>query len=145
MRLRLLRLFLAVSGFVWAVSIVGVFVPWSSAENMLLGMGAQPIAYDPMLDYWLRMASGAFFLVGIVFLLLAAFPRRYVSMIPVFGWLMLAEGAILAFHGFRLGLRPFPFYGDISSCFVLGAGILVLRNAPSETKANVEVSEGSSE
>jgi hypothetical protein len=130
MRLRLLRLFLAVSALVWAVSVVGVFVTWSSAESMLVGMGAQPIAYDPMLDYWLRMASGAFFLIGMVFLLLAIFPARFVNVIPFFGWLMIAEGAILAFHGFRLGLKPFPFYGDISACFVLGAGILVFRKAP---------------
>src|SRR5689334_20677613 len=118
MRLRLLRLFLAVSGLVWSVSVVGVLAPWSSAERMLVGMGAQPITYDPMLDYWLRMAAGAFFLVGMIFLLLAIFPERFLNVIPILGWLMLAEGAILAFHGFRLGLKPFPFYGDISACFV---------------------------
>ena len=63
MRLRFLRLFLAVSAFVWGISIVGVFVPWSSAESFLVNLGAQPIAYDQMLDYWLRMSSGAFFIV----------------------------------------------------------------------------------
>jgi hypothetical protein len=64
MHLRLLRLFLGFSAFAWGVSVVGVFVSWSAAADALQGLGAQPIAYDRMLDYWLRMAAGAFALVG---------------------------------------------------------------------------------
>lgn len=90
-----------------------------------------------MLDYWLRMASGAFFLVGVIFLALAAFPRRFANVIPLFGCLMLVEGAILAVHGFRLGLRPFPFCGDISACFLLGAGILIFRKSACEEEPRV--------
>ena len=131
MRLRLLRLSLAASAFAWGVSVVGVFAPWSKAEEMLQGLGANPIPHDPMLDYWLRMAAGAFFLFGVLFGALAAFPRRFANVIPIFGWLMIAEGFILAVHGFRLGLKPFPFYADISACFGLGATILLLRKAAS--------------
>jgi len=133
MRLRLLRLSLATSALVWGVSVVGVFAPWSKAEEMLQGLGANPISPDPMLDYWLRMAAGAFFLVGVLFAALAIFPRRFANVIPMFGWLMIAEGIILAVHGLRLGLGPFPFYGDISACFGLGAAILFLRKAASES------------
>lgn len=60
MHLRLLRLFLGFSAFAWGVSVVVVVVSWSTAAEALQGLGAQPIAYDRMLDYWLRMASGAF-------------------------------------------------------------------------------------
>jgi len=63
MHLRLLRLFLGFSAFAWGVSVVGVVVSWSTAAEALQGLGAQPIAYDRMLDYWLRMASGALALV----------------------------------------------------------------------------------
>lgn len=132
MRLRLLRLTLLASAFTWAISVVGVFAPWQKVGEWLQGLGANPIAYDPMLDYWLRMAAGAFFLVGMLFLILAMFPRRFAQFIPLFGYLMLAEGVILAVPGFRLGLRPFPFYGDIGACFVLGAGILMFRRAALE-------------
>jgi hypothetical protein len=77
MNLRLLRLFLGFSAFAWGISVVGVFLSWPAAAQALQGLGAQPIAYDPMLDYWLRMAAGAFALVGGLFLLLMLQPVKY--------------------------------------------------------------------
>lgn len=58
MKLRLLRWWLGFSALVWGVSFYGVFARWNAAEQALQGLGARPIAYDPMLDYWLRMAAG---------------------------------------------------------------------------------------
>jgi hypothetical protein len=63
MQLRLLRIFLGFAALAWGVSIVGVFLSWRTASQALQDLGAQPIQYDRMLDYWLRMASGAFGLV----------------------------------------------------------------------------------
>lgn len=126
MHLRLLRLFLGFAAFAWGVSVVGVFLSWSAAVEALQGLGAQPIAYDRMLDYWLRMAAGAFALVGCWYLVLMIWPRKYCVAIPWFGALMLVEGVILLVHGLRLSLLPFPFYGDTSACFVGGGGILYL-------------------
>lgn len=93
---------------------------------------ANPIAYDPMLDYWLRMASGAFGLVGIWYLVLMLWPRRFSAAIPWFGALMIAEGLILLVHGVRLNLPPLPFYGDTAACFLGGGGILLLAKAANE-------------
>jgi hypothetical protein len=124
-RLRSLRCFLLFSAFVWGVSFFGVVLPWTTAVEALQGLGAKDIPTDPMLDYWLRMASGAFALVGGLFLLLALQPVRYAVIIPWFGWLMLAEGVILLVHGVRLGLPPMPFYADTSACFLGGGGILL--------------------
>src|SRR5215469_4647177 len=129
MQLRLLRIFLGTSAFAWGISIVGVFVTWSRAEDLLQGLGAKPIAYDPMLDYWLRMAAGAFALVGVWYLMLMLWPRKFHAAIPWFGWLMLAEGVILLVSGLHLGLGPFPFYGDTSACFACGTGIVCLARA----------------
>lgn len=126
MHLRLLRLFLGFSAFAWGVSVVGVFVSWSAATDALQGLGAQPIAYDRMLDYWLRMASGAFALVGCWYLVLMIWPRKFHAAIPWFGGLMLAEGMILLVHGARLSLPAFPFYADTSACLVGGGAILYL-------------------
>jgi hypothetical protein len=126
MHLRILRLFLGFAAFAWGVSIAGVFLSWPAADNALQGLGAQPIAYDRMLDYWLRIASGAFALVGCWYLLLMIWPQRFASAIPWFGALMLVEGCILLFHGIRLSLPPLPFYGDTAACFIGGGGILYL-------------------
>lgn len=126
MHLRLLRLFLGFAAFAWGISVFGVFLSWSAAVEALQGMGALPIAYDPMLDYWLRMAAGAFALVGCWYLVLMIQPRKFHAAIPWFGGLMLVEGAILLIHGLRLSLPPFPFYGDTAACLFGGGAILYL-------------------
>ncbi len=124
MALKLLRVFLGFSAIAWGVSVFGVFASWSAASEALQGLGAQAISYDPMLDYWLRMASGAFALVGALYLLLLLQPSKYRVIIPWFGGLMLVEGVILLVHGIRLSLPPLPFYADTAACFVGGGGIL---------------------
>jgi hypothetical protein len=129
LRFRLLRVVLVFSAFVWGVSAFGVFLGWENATSALQGLGAKPIAYDPMLDYWLRMAAGAFTLVGTGYLLLGLFPRKYAVMLPWFGWIMVVEGFILLIHGWRLELAPFPFWGDVSASFLGGVGILMLRKS----------------
>lgn len=128
-RFRLLRLVLVFSAFVWGVSAFGVFLKWETAASTLQGLGAQPIAYDPMLDYWLRMASGAFALVGTGYLLLAIYPRKFAAILAWFGWIMVLEGLVLLVHGLRLDLPPFPFVGDVSASLLGGFGILALRKS----------------
>lgn len=135
LRFRLLRVTLLFCGLTWGASLFGVFASWKAAARALEGLGANPILYDPMLDYWLRMAAGAFGLVGVGFLLLALNPRRYATVLTWSGWLMVAEGVVLASHGFRLGLPPFPFYADLSACFLGGFAILALRHAAAPDKA----------
>lgn len=131
-RLRLLRLFLGFSAIAWGVSVCGVFLSWTAAAQALEGLGAQPINYDPMLDYWLRMASGAFALIGCWYLILAIWPRRFSVAIPWFGVLMLVEGIILLVHGVRLGLDPLPFYGDTAACFIGGGGIIAFSGSAND-------------
>ena len=129
MRLRLLRLFLAFSAFGWGVCVVGVFASWEQVNCIAQGMGAKPIAYDPMVDYWLRMICGAFTLIGGWYLVMALWPRKFAVAIPWFGWVMVLEGVILLAHGLRLGLAPCPFYGDVSACLLGGAGIIYFARA----------------
>lgn len=124
MPLRLLRLFLVFAALGWGVTVVGVFASWPQVNQIAQGMGAKPIAYDPMLDYWLRMISGAFALIGVWYLALALWPRKFHAAIPWFGALMLVEGVILLVNGLRLGLGPFSFCGDVAASFLGGAGIL---------------------
>jgi hypothetical protein len=141
MNLRLLRIFLGLAAMTWGVSVAGVFLSWSAAEQALQGLGAQPIAYDRMLDYWLRMAAGAFTLIGVWYLVLMIWPQKFHVAIPWFGALMLVEGAILFVHGLRLSLPPFPFYGDVAACLVGGGAIFYLSryarpgpNSPTDSK-----------
>ena len=124
MALRRLRFFLGFSALVWGVSVFGVFAPWAAAVEALQGLGAERISYDRMLDYWLRMAAGAFTLVGAWYLILMLRPQKFRAAIPWFGGLMLVEGLILTGHGLRFSLPAFPFYADVAACFFGGGGIL---------------------
>src|SRR5271154_6400327 len=99
MHLRLLRLFLGFAALAWGASVVGVFLSWPADEEALQQLGAKPIAYDPMLDYWLRMAAGAFALIGGWYFTLAIWPQKFHAAIPWFGWFMILEGAVLLVHG----------------------------------------------
>ena len=126
MKYRILRMLLFFSAFVWGISVFGVVVPWDKAVEALNGLGAGAIPHDPMLEYWLRMAAGAFTGVGIFFLVLAINPRRYANVIPLAAGLMFGEGVVLLVSGLRLGLRPFPFYADTAACLAVAAGIIIL-------------------
>ena len=128
MKRRLLRLFLFVTVFGWAVSIFGVFLPWSTAITGLQSLGASEIAHDPMVDYWMRMAAGAFTGIGIFVFFVAMWPAKFRNVIGLIGTLSVLEGVVLLVHGLRLGLPPFPFYGDTAFCLLIGAGIWILRN-----------------
>lgn len=95
------------------------------ASGAMEGFGAAPVPYDRMLDYWLRMASGAFALIGCVYLLLVLSPRRFAELIPRMVTFALVEGLVLLVHGLRLAQHPWPFYGDVSACLASGVGILI--------------------
>ena len=124
MQLRLLRVFLGLGAATWGAAIPGVFLSWDTAIGAMEGLGAGTVEYDKMLDYWLRMAAGAFGLIGCLYLLPAIRPRKFGEIIPWLGLLALAEGLVLMVHGLRLGLPPWPFYGDVAACLLSGGGIL---------------------
>src|SRR5262252_6994887 len=116
MRLKALRAFLGLAAVTWGAAVPGVFVSWEAAATAMEGFGAAPVGYDKMLDYWLRMASAAFGLMGCIYLLPTIRPRRFREFIPWLGLFALVEGAVLLVHGIRLGLQPWPFYGDVAAC-----------------------------
>ncbi len=126
----LLRLLLLGAGAGWAVSAIGIVLPWPVAVDWLQRFGgAGAIPDDPMANYWLRMAAGAFTIVGILFLMCAWSPQRHVTWITTLGVLSLIQGAILLTYGLILGLDPMPFAADVAICLIPGIGILLLRNS----------------
>lgn len=47
----------------------------------------------------------------------------WLKMLPFAGGFMVAEGLVLAAHGLRLGLGPYPLFGDVAFCLAGGIGI----------------------
>jgi hypothetical protein len=128
-KLILLRLILLAAGLGWGLTIVGAFLPWEWATEHLETLGGSgPIPDDVMLNYWMRMASGAFGIVGLFFLLAAWRPLEYRNIIPLLGYCSLFEGAILLFYGKKFDLPIFPFGPDVAIALVPGFAILFLKS-----------------
>lgn len=123
-----LHFFLAFTALGWGVCIAGVFAPARAAFDLLQcvgGVDPEPMLNDPMYDYWLRMASSVFAFIGLAYLILAIWPRKFAATLPFAGAFMLVEGLILLAHGLRLDLPETPFGGDVAFCLVGGLGILL--------------------
>ncbi|MHC4741117.1 MAG: hypothetical protein ACYS8Z_04365 [Planctomycetota bacterium] len=122
-----LRILLVSAGIGWGISVFGVFLPWPMVVDQLTGLGAGKIPSDPMLNYWLRMTATAFTAIGIFFLILAAFPRRYAAFIPFAGIFLIVEGAVLLSYGLVLELELLPFAFDAAFCLIIGSALMVTQ------------------
>ena len=116
----------AVAG--WGLSLLGVFLPWSWMEVVLqnLGKGSAPVD-DPMLRYWLRMATASWSVIGFLFLSCALYPKKYGAMLPLLGGGSIFVGIVLLLNGLALSLPPLPFFGDVAFCLGIGGGILFFQ------------------
>ena len=123
-----LRLGLLLSACGWGISFFFTFAPWDIATEQLQGMGANAIAYDPLLDYWLRMASSAFGCIGIGSALACFRPTAFSGLIRLLGPFHFIVGTTLAVAAYQNHLTPSlhpTFTADITFCFVSGLLILV--------------------
>jgi hypothetical protein len=125
---RIQKIILMVAAFGWGISFLGILLPWSVATESLNGLGAGTIPNDPMLNYWLRMAGGGFTMIGVIFTAILLSPKKYAVLIPLMSYMSIAEGIILLVSGLRLGLPPFPFWGDTTFCIGIGAGLLMVQS-----------------
>jgi hypothetical protein len=119
--LNILRLGLLVSACGWGISFIFTFSTWDSAANQLRDMGANGIPDDPLLNYWLRMASATFGCIGIGSALACFRPLRYVGLIRLLGPFHFIVGATLAISAYRIPLSPDlhpTFIPDIIFCFL---------------------------
>lgn len=131
-----LHFFLAFTALGWGICVAGVFVPAKTAFDLLEyvgGVNPRPMLRDPMYDYWLRMASSVFTLIGLAYLILAIWPRKFAMTLPFAGAFMVIEGMILLAHGLRLALPATPFGGDVAFCLIGGIGILLCMGAVRDT------------
>jgi len=119
--LRVLRLGLLMSACGWGISFMFTFSPWERASYQLYVMGADRLTYDPLLDYWLKMASSVFGCIGIASALACWKPHRFASFIHLLAPFHFIIGAVLvcAAAGNHLNPKRQPtFIPDITFCFL---------------------------
>ena len=119
------RIFLLAGALGWGISILGVLLPWNVMDIVLQNMGATAPVADLQIQYWFRMATGAWRIIGFLYLMVLLKPQKYNNLIPLLGWGTLFEGIVLLIHGLYLNLSIFPFVGDVGFCLVVGGGLLL--------------------
>jgi hypothetical protein len=118
-----LRIGLLVSAIGWGISFYFTFASWSAATGQLYGMGAGPISYQPLLDYWLRMASSVFGCIGAGSAIACVQPQIFASFIRLLGPFHFVIGTTLSIAAYANRLTPplHPtFVPDIVFCFLAG-------------------------
>jgi len=125
--LNILRLGLLASACGWGISFFFTFASWDAAADQLYNMGThRVIPYDPMLDYWLKMASSAFGCIGIASALACARPAVFASLIHLLGPFHYIVGTTLVVAAAKNHLDPAihtTFIADITFCFLTGTFI----------------------
>ena len=118
------KILLTAGAIGWGIAVLGVLLPWNWIAPMLQNMGATAPVTDPQLQYWFRMATGAWSIIGFLFLVVLLFPSKYRNLVPLLAIGTLFEGVVLLSWGLFLKLPPFPFAGDVLFCIVVGCGLL---------------------
>lgn len=121
--LNTLRIGLLVSAIGWGISFYFTFASWNAATDRLYDMGAGPIAYQPLLDYWLRMASSVFGSIGVGSAIACVRPQVFSSFIRLLGPFHFVIGITLSVAAYANRLTPQlhpTFIPDIVFCFLAG-------------------------
>ena len=119
------RIFLLAGAIGWGVSILGVLLPWSVMDIVLQNMGTTAPITDLQVQYWFRMATGAWSIIGFLYLIVLLKPQKYNNLIPLLARGTVFEGIVLLIHGLYLNLPLFPFAGDVGFCRIVGGGLLL--------------------
>ena len=119
------RIFLLAGAIGWGISILGVLLPWNVMDIVLQNMGAASPITDVQVQYWFRMATTAWSIIGFLYLMVLLKPQKYNNLIPLLAWGTVFEGIVLLIHGLYLNLPLFPFAGDVGFCLIVGGGLLL--------------------
>ena len=119
------RIFLLAGAIGWGISILGVLLPWNVMDIVLQNMGAASPITDVQVQYWFRMATGAWSIIGFLYLMVLLKPQKYNNLIPLLAWGTVFEGIVLLIQGLYLNLPLFPFAGDVGFCLIVGGGLLL--------------------
>lgn len=108
----------------WGISVVGLLVPSATAFELLQGLGADGLAYHPMLDYWLRMTAFAFTAIGVQLLAVAGWWRRLRGLALAGAIFQLLGGVVLLTSASAIGLDAGNHRADAAFCLSTGALML---------------------
>jgi len=77
------RLFLLAGAGGWGISILGILLSWPRMNRILQNMGTITPVTDPQIQYWFRMATGGWSIIGFFFLVAFLKPDKYKNLVPI--------------------------------------------------------------
>ena len=125
--LNVLRLGLILSTIGWGITLLFTVSTWHSAADYMYAMGAGQVDYNPLMDYWMRMASVVMGCIGIASFMAARKPDFYAPVIYLLGPFNYIVGITLIFAAINNELTPDKhptFIPDIVFCFMTGSLII---------------------
>jgi hypothetical protein len=138
-RKRLIVIMSYIIAFGYLISFYFTFTSWETGYGYLCdGMGAKPVIYQPIFKYWLNMASATFGCIGVLFLMIAIWPQKYVRMIPWATLQLLFVGAVLIVTGYHLGLEKVYFLGDVAYCWGPAMVVLICYYWPQKDETSLQ-------
>ena len=121
-------------GGVSALAMFAVVMPrgWMGVVHEWLGMGTLPDA--PIVEYLARSTSALCALYGGLLLLLATDVRRYARVITYQAVMTIALATVGACFGLRAGMPAWWMLGDVASCWLFCAAMLLLQKRMADAK-----------
>lgn len=123
------RLFLLAGSIGWGISIIGTILPWTIMNSILQNMGMKEVISDPQMQYWFRMATGAWGVIGFLYFMAYLRPEKSRKLIFLLAVGTFFEGLVLLVHGLVLSVPLFPFVGDVAFCLIIGLGLLLCHSS----------------
>jgi hypothetical protein len=133
LKMRGLKICLWISGIMWLLSLVGVFLPLSVIESFHSKMGLDSFPDSVLFLYGLRVMSAIAGGVGVFYIILALDPLRYGVMVPFSAVSSIVLGILCGVVGIRVKMPLLWFLGDALGCFVIGILILYFWQQSSKT------------
>lgn len=119
---RVLRFGLLLATWGWGISFAFLFSPWETSITQLQRMGLGDLPYQPILDYWLRMAGATFGCIGMAAGLACWKPDRFRILIQLLGPFHVFIGVVLVVAARQNSLQPeihTSYFVDIPFCFLV--------------------------
>ncbi len=115
----------------WGISFIFTLTAWGWSTNQLYCMGATNIEYQPLLDYWLKMASSTFGCIGGIYFVCFLNPKKNHLTINYLSILSITVGIVLLISSQvnQMTYAEHPtHYVDIPFCILVGAFCLYFNN-----------------
>jgi len=122
-----LKVILWILAIAFLLGFLAMIVPLGSLNKVLEPFGINPLPDGAMAGYMMRTMMACTGLIGIFLIIMALKPKKYLKMVKLVGWALVALGIyMLILVSLVYEFANFWYYVDPIWCLVFGGAILWL-------------------